>query len=153
MTFWDYIHRAFQQKYSSTVSLCFWFRLNCSLTLSHSERPKLYTILAFLSAIGCNRVNLLLFPRQQLHNYYNRINKNPNEILLKSIKGLPLCSGRQPHRRPSGPAVSENGRGIWLSDNRRARCYPSSCSCSSSCPYNHTKFSVFDNRFKTSLKG
>ena len=27
----------------------------CSLTLLHLERPKLYTILAFLSAIGINR--------------------------------------------------------------------------------------------------
>ena len=35
-------------------------QINCSLTLLHSERPKLYTILAFLSAIGLND-NLVLY--------------------------------------------------------------------------------------------
>ena len=30
------------------------------LTLLHSERPKLYTILAFLSAIGLNSVELFI---------------------------------------------------------------------------------------------
>ena len=36
----------------------FMFGKNFALTLLHSERPKLYTILAFLSAVGLSRMNL-----------------------------------------------------------------------------------------------
>ena len=43
---------------------CFFFVLNLrsSLTLLHSERPKLYAILAFLSAIGLSLRNDLKEP-------------------------------------------------------------------------------------------
>ena len=36
------------------------------LTLLHSERPKLYTILAFLSAIGLKQFHLFLKPLTDL---------------------------------------------------------------------------------------
>ena len=39
-----------------TISQLYNFRVTSVFTLLHSERPKLYTILAFLSAIGLNWV-------------------------------------------------------------------------------------------------
>ena len=45
---WNYLPRSASQKKNLFGAHSF------PLTLSHSERPKLYTILAFLSAIGLN---------------------------------------------------------------------------------------------------
>ena len=62
-----------------------------TLTLLHSERPKLYTILAFLSAIGlkseseCNRVKIVYnFGLSEC----NRV-KVPNQTVLIKIKKFP----------------------------------------------------------------
>ena len=47
------------------------------LTLLHSERPKLYTILAFLSAIGLKRLDTHLkgtaLPYSFIQPFYNRV--------------------------------------------------------------------------------
>ena len=43
------------------VSLVSYYRRTSAiLTLLHSERPKLYTILAFLSAVGLNIITLII---------------------------------------------------------------------------------------------
>ena len=60
--------------------------LKVTITLLHSERPKLYAILAFLSAIGLKMSPSILFQ----HEYLGRLRLKCAEH-IETVKGMKAC--------------------------------------------------------------